>query len=140
MKIYFKIHDYFEKEKDRITIFSLNGRALIWWEHLLEVKKIKVRKIYWDKFQKYFKDKYLSSLYYDKKRKVFHYLKLGQKSMEDHVKKFMELLRYMRYIKDEMVKLQSFLRAIPPSYRDRIEFSNPQTLEETIRMEMLCYE
>ena len=39
----------------------------------------------WEQFQKYFKDKYLSSQYYDNKRKEFHKLKLGQKSMEDHV-------------------------------------------------------
>lgn len=48
MDRYFKIHEYFEKEKARISIFSLNGRALIWWEHLMEVKGIKERKFDWE--------------------------------------------------------------------------------------------
>ena len=48
----------------------------------------------------------------------------------------MELLRYVGYIKEERVKIQIFFRGIPLSYKDRIEFSNPHTLEENIRMAM----
>ena len=59
--------------------------------------------------------------------------------MEEHVQKVIELLRYVRYIKEERVKIQSLLGGIPLSYRDMIEFSNPQTIEEAIRMVMHCY-
>lgn len=38
MERYFKIHEYIENEKDRISILNLSGRALNWWEHLVEVK------------------------------------------------------------------------------------------------------
>ena len=41
MERYFKIHEHIENEKAKISIFNLNGRALIWWEHLIEVKGIK---------------------------------------------------------------------------------------------------
>lgn len=139
MEQYFKIHDYSKKEKAWISIFSLNGQALIWWENLLEVKGIKERKANWDKLWKYVKEKYLSARYYDNKRKEFHELKLGYNSMEEHVQKVIELLRYVRYIKEERVKIQSLLGGIPLSYRDMIEFSNPQTIEEAIRMVMHCY-
>ena len=40
MERYFKIHEYIENEKDRISILNLSGRALNWWEHLVEVKWI----------------------------------------------------------------------------------------------------
>ena len=60
--------------------------------------------------------------------------------MEEHVYKFMELLTYVGYIKEERVNIQIFLGGLPPSYRDRIELSNPQTLKETIRMVTCCYE
>ena len=60
--------------------------------------------------------------------------------MEEHVHKFLELLRYLDNIKYERVKIQSFLSNLPPHYRNRIEFVNPPTLDETIRMEMNCYE
>ena len=52
----------------------------------------------------------------------------------------MELLRYVRYIKDEKVKIQRFLSGLPQSYRDRIEFQEPRTLEEAIRKAKYCYE
>ena len=45
---------------------------------------------------------------------------------------FLELLRYVRYIKDEKVKIQHFLSGLPQSYKDRIEFYKPRTLEEAI--------
>lgn len=48
------------------------------------MKKIKDRKVTWEKFKNYFKDRYLSEWYYDKKRNEFHELKLGKKSMEEH--------------------------------------------------------
>lgn len=46
----------------------------------------------------------------------------------------------MGYIKEERVKIQSFLGGLPRSYKDRIEFVNPRTLEETIKMATHYYE
>ena len=54
MERYFKTHDYVENEKARIAIFNLNGRALIWWEQLVEVKGIIEIKIDWSQFGAYF--------------------------------------------------------------------------------------
>ena len=68
--------------------------------------------------QKYFKKKYLSGWYYDDKIKEFHELRLGQQTMEKYAKKFLELLRYVKYIKDEKVKIQCFLSGAPQSYKD----------------------
>ena len=53
--------------------------------------------------------------------------------MEEYANKFLELLRYVKYIKDEKVKIQHFLNGLPQSYKDRIEFDEPQTLDESIR-------
>ena len=53
--------------------------------------------------------------------------------MEEYANKFLELLRYVRYIKDDKVKIQRFLSGLPQSYKDRIEFDEPRTLEEAIR-------
>ena len=38
-------------------------------------------------------------------KEKIHELKLGKKSMEENVKKFTELLRYMDYIREERVKV-----------------------------------
>ena len=42
--------------------------------------------------------------------------------------------------KDEKVKVQWFLSGLPQSYKDRIEFYEPRTLEEAIRKAKYCYE
>ena len=53
--------------------------------------------------------------------------------MEEYANKFLELLRYVKYIKDDRVKIQHFLSELPQYYKDRIEFYEPRTLEEAIR-------
>ena len=99
--------------KARVSIFNLNGRESIWWENLKKLKKINDRNIVWKKFKKYFKKKYLSDRYYDDKIKEFHELKLGQLTMENYANKFLELLRYVRFIRDDKVKIQHFLSGFP---------------------------
>ena len=84
--------------------------------------------------------KYLSESYYERKTKEFYELKLGQMTMEDLINKFLELLRFVPYIKKEKVKVQQFLSCLPQSYKDRIEFENPKTLDEVFRKERLCFE
>ena len=128
MRKYFQVQDYSRNMKARVSIFNVTGRASIWWEHFRKVKKINERKIVWKQFQKYFKQKYLSDRYYDDKSKEFHEMILGQQTMKEYANKFLELLRYVMYIKDEKVKIQHFLSGLPQYYKDRIEFYEPRTL------------
>ena len=60
--------------------------------------------------------------------------------MEEYANKFLEVLRYVSYIKDEKVKIHHFLSGFPQSYKDRIEFYEPRTLEEAIRKDKYFYE
>ena len=126
--------------KARVAIFNLIGRASIWWEHFRKVKKINERKIVSKQFHNYFKQKYLSDRCYDDKIKEFHELRLGQQTMEEYENKFLELLRYVRYIKDEKVRIKHFMSGLPHSYKDQIEFYEPRTMEEVIRKAKYCYE
>ena len=98
-----------------------------------DIKRISERRLKWKQFKKYIKQKYLSNRYYDDKIKEFHELRLRQLTMEEYANKFLELLRYVRYIKDEKVKIQCFLSGLPQSHKDRIEFDEPRTLKEAIR-------
>ena len=100
------------------------------------MKKINDRKIVW----KQFKQKYLSDRYYDDKIKEFHELILGQLTMEEYANKFLELLRHVKYIRDDKVKIQCFLNGLPQAYKDRSEFDEPRTLEEAIRNVKYCYD
>ena len=94
--------------KARVAIFNMNRRASIWWEHFKQVKRVNERRLKWKQFKKYFKQKYLFDRYYDDNIKEFHGLILGQQTMEEYENKFLELLRYLRYIKDDKVKIHHF--------------------------------
>jgi hypothetical protein len=65
---------------------------------------------------------------------------MGQLTIDVYINEFLEMMRYFPYIKDEKVKLQRFISGLPQSYRDIIEFGDPNTLEYTIGKERYCYE
>jgi hypothetical protein len=94
----------------------------------------------WSDFKKYFKKQYLSESYYERKTKEFYELRLGQMTMDDLINKFLELLRFVPYIREDKVKIQWFLSFLPQSYKDRIEFDNPKTLSEVFRKARMCYD
>jgi len=53
MERYFKIEKYNGNKKARLAIFTLQGRAFIWWEHMVVVRGINEEKIDWNQFQEY---------------------------------------------------------------------------------------
>ena len=61
-------------------------------------------------------------------------------TMEELINKFLDLLRFVPYIKEEKVKVQSFLSCKPQAYKDIIEFDNLKTLDEVLRKARLCFE
>jgi hypothetical protein len=78
--------------------------------------------------------------YCDKKTKEFYELKLGQLTIEEYVNKFLDLLRYVPYIKAKNAKVQRFVSRLPKDYQNKIEFDEPKTLEDTIRKARYCHE
>ena len=48
----------------------------------------------------------MSEKYFDEKTKEFYELKLGKLTIEEYVNKFLELLRYVPYIKAEKEKAE----------------------------------
>lgn len=69
----------------------------------------------------------------------FHELGLGQSSMDEFLSKFIFLLRYVTYLKEEKAKIKIFISFLPISYRDIIDFDNPRTIEKTTRKAKLCF-
>ena len=123
-----------------MDIYNLKGKASIWWQDLKLAKGLKEKQMEWVDFNKYFKKQYLSENYYERKTKEFYELWFGQMTMEDLIKKFLELLRFVPYIWEDKVKFQRFLSYLPQSYRDIIEFENPKSLTEVFRKARMCYD
>jgi len=40
-------------------------------------------------------------------------------TMEEHVRRFLELLSYVDFIKDENIKIHRFLSGLPTFYKDK---------------------
>ena len=82
----------------------------------------------------------MSERYYDENTKEFYETKLGKLTIDEYINKFLKLMRYVPYIKDERVKMQQFISGLPLSFQDRIEFDEPKTLEDNVQKARYCYE
>ena len=78
--------------------------------------------------------------FFDRKVKEFHELRMGSMTMDAFINRFLDLLHYVHYIKDEKVKIQQFLGCLPPNFQERIEFDIPKTLNTTLHKAILSYE
>ena len=59
---------------------------------------------------------------------------------DEYTSKFLELLRYVPYLKEEKAKIQRFISGFPIAFKDRIEFDKPRSMEEATRKLKHCYE
>ena len=59
--------------------------------------------------------------------------------MEEFVTKFVNLQCYVSYLKDEKDKVYRFISCLPVTYKEKIEFDMPKTMDEAIRKAKLCY-
>lgn len=100
---------------------------------------LEANRVSWEEFQKQFKSEYLSDHYYDDRAKEFHELRLGPLTMYEFLAKFKNLLRYVRYMKEEKTKVQRLLNCLLASYKEKIEFYNLKLMDEVVTKVRLCY-
>jgi hypothetical protein len=129
MKKYFQLQNYSVHAEGRITMYQLKGKASMWWDQFVQVQHIREKYITWKEFKKYFKKKYLTKRYYDRKMKEFFELKLGSMTIDGYEQSFLELLKYVPFIKDETIKIHRYLSGLPPSIGDKIQYDDPKTME-----------
>ena len=60
-------------------------------------------------------------------------------SIEDSIIKFLNLQKYVPYLKEDKAKFQRFISCLPQFYKDKLEYDNPKIMDEAIRREKLCY-
>jgi hypothetical protein len=112
----------------------------MWWDQMKQVEHVNEIRIIWKQFNKYFQKEYLSEHFYDKRMQEFFELRLGSMNMEKYEKKFFGLLKYVRFIGDEKVKIHIFLSGIPTFYKENIKYDEPKTLTKAIRKAKYMYE
>jgi hypothetical protein len=52
----------------------------------------------------------------------FFELRLGSMTMAEYTKKFLGLLKYVRFIGDEKVKIHIFISVLPTFYKENIKY------------------
>jgi hypothetical protein len=67
------------------------------------------------------------------KMKELFELHLGSMTMDEYERRFIELLRYVGFIKYENVKIQIFLSGLPYFNSGKINYDQPKTVEDIIR-------
>eukprot|EP00253_Pinus_taeda_P036167 PITA_36167 len=140
MRKFFRLHDCSENMKVRISLFSLKGKANIWWEDVNKAKDIHEDDLTWHAFERLFKKKYLFERYYDDIAKDFYELRMGSMTNEEYTSRFFHFLRYVPYLREEKAKVQRFISGFLVAYIYRIEFDDPRSLEEAIQYLKHCYE
>ena len=60
--------------------------------------------------------------------------------MEEYENKFLGLVKFVRFIGDEKVKIKIFLSGLLAFYKERIKYNEPKTLNEAIRKAKYLYE
>ena len=81
----------------------------------------------------------MSERYYDEKDKEFNDLRLGMSTMEEFVTKFVHLQRYVPYLRQKKARVYRFISCLAPTYKENIDFDMPNTMDEAIRKDKLCY-
>jgi hypothetical protein len=72
--------------------------------------------------------------------KEFFKLKLGSMTIDEYERRFLELLKYVSFIKDEIVKIQRYLSGLSSFINEKIQYDDRNTLEETIRRDEFLYD
>jgi hypothetical protein len=86
-----------------------------------------------------FKINYLTKRYHDKKMEFFE-LKIGNMTIDEYERRFLELMKYVSFIKEEQVKIQRYLSGLPSFISYKIQYDDAKTLEETIRQAKFLYD
>jgi hypothetical protein len=105
MRKYFQLHNYSSHVEGRIDIYKIKGKASMWWDQIVQVQHIREKNVTWREFKNHFEKKYLTNRYYDKKMKQLFELKLGSMTIDEYERRFLELLKYLSFIKDVLVNI-----------------------------------
>jgi hypothetical protein len=136
---YFQLHNYSSNLEAKIGTYHLHGKVSMWWDQLKQVEHVNESRITWKKFKKYFQKDYLSEHFYDKKMEEFFELRLGSMTMIEYEKNFLGLLKYVRFIGDEKVKIHRFLSGLLAFYKENIKYDEPTTFTKSIRKAKYLY-
>lgn len=64
---------------------------------------------------------------------------MGSMTNEEYTTKFLELSRYVPYLKDNKAKFQRFVSGLPLRFKYWIDYDEPRILEEVIGKLKHCY-
>jgi hypothetical protein len=103
----------------------------------VQVQHVTEKNVTWREFKRHFEKMYLTKRYYYNKVKDLFELKPGSMPIDEYERRFLYLLKYVPFIKDETIKIQMYLSGLPYFISDKIQYDDPKNLEETMREKFL---
>lgn len=76
---FFKIYDYSETMKVKISTYNVKGKTNIWSEDLKNIRGIVEEELTWSEYDNLFRNEYLSKKYDGKRAKEFYEIKMEQR-------------------------------------------------------------
>jgi hypothetical protein len=61
-------------------------------------------------------------------------------TIDEYSIRLLELLKFVSFIKDEIVKIKRYFSGLPSFISDKKRYDDPKTLEETIRRAKCLYD
>jgi hypothetical protein len=118
------LHKYYSHAEGKIYIYQLKGKASMWWDQLVQVEHLREKNVTWKEFMRHFEKRYLTKRYYKKGMKELFELKLGRMTIDEYERIFLELLKYVSFIKDDTMKIQIYLSGQLSFIIDKIQYDD----------------
>jgi hypothetical protein len=61
-------------------------------------------------------------------------------TIDEYERRFLELLKYVSFIKDETINIYRYLSGFPSFTSEKIQYDDPKTSKETIRRAKCLYD
>ena len=83
-----------------------------------ECQGINEEDLTWNAFERHFNKICFLERYFDDRAKDFYELQMVSMTNQECTSRFLELLRYVPYLREEKVKFHRFISGLPIAYKD----------------------
>jgi hypothetical protein len=136
----FGLRPYGSNLKARMAIHLLRGNATTWWRQEEFKGHIDINTLTWETFLERFRARYLSEQFCQRRIDEFHDLQQRGLSVAQYETKFLELLPYVDYMKDEKLQVNRFIKGLNHTLYGMVRMTPPGDLSYTVERAVIAEE
>ena len=108
----FGLRPYGSNLKARLAVHQLRGDASNWWHQEEIIGGVRMDTLTWELLLERFKERYLSEHFRPKQIKEFHCLYQRGLTVAQYESRFLEILPYLEYMKEEKQQVHHFIMGL----------------------------